>query len=208
MSHDPLQATAPHPTGSPWSSLAAAFMVAALLAGGLVWQARQDLGVVHGATRFHAIDATLATSGRLLPGAPEQLKAAGYQVIIDLRTPTESGVAEAQQAAEAAGLRWLNVPVTGTPDAAQFVAVSAVLTAERPNKLLVHCSSNKRASAMVMLHRVTREGVSLADARRDMDVVWQPRKGWNDYIAGVLANPPPAPAIPTPTATPIVEPTK
>jgi hypothetical protein len=59
---------------------------------------------------------------------------------------------------------------------------------------------------MVMVHRVTREGVAEADARRDMDALWQPRQGWKDHLAGLIADPPPAAA--DPAAAPTTAPTK
>jgi len=183
------------PTGSPWPSVGLALVCAAALAGGLVWQARREVVAVHGATHYRAIDATLATAGRLLPEAPTALAAAGFEVVIDVRTP-EEGTEDERVAVEAAGLRYLNLPVTGTPERAQFAAFSAALAGERSHKVLVHCSSNKRASTMVMLHRVTREGVPYAVARRDLEAVWQPRSGWERYIAGILADPPPAPGAP------------
>lgn len=180
------------PLGNPWPSVAVAFVVAAAVAGGLVWQARQDQGAVHGATRYHEVDAKLATSGSFQPGAPELLKAAGFEVVIDLRTPEESGQADERALVEAAGLRYLNTPVKGTPTRDDFAPFSAALAAERGKKVLVHCSSNKRASALVMVHQVLREGVAEPIARRHMDAVWQPRKGWKDHIAGLIADPPPA----------------
>jgi hypothetical protein len=82
--------------------------------------------------------------------------------------------------------------VQGSPSRDDFAPFSAALAAERGRKVLVHCSSNKRASAMVLVHRVTREGVPLATARRDMDALWQPRKGWKDHVAGLIADPPAA----------------
>lgn len=194
------------PLGNPWPSVAAAFAVAAALAGGLVWQARQDTHAVHGATWYHEVDPKLATSGRLLPGAPEALKAAGFEVVIDLRGAEEPGQPEERALVEAAGLRYVSAPVKGTPDRADFAPFSAALAAERGRKVLVHCASNKRASAMVMVHRVTREGVAEADARRDMDAVWQPRQGWKDHLAGLIADPPPAAA--EPAAAPTTAPTK
>jgi len=187
---------APHaadPTGGPWPSVALAFAIAAAVAGLLAWREQQDLGAVHGATRFVPVDATLATAGRLLPGAPEQLKAAGFEVVIDLRGPDEPGQPEERAAVEAAGLRYVGSPVAGTPKVEDFVAFSQALAAERPRKVLVHCASNKRASTMVMLHRATREGVPAGEARRAMDAAWQPRKAWADFVDGVLAAPPPVP---------------
>lgn len=188
---DHTQPTLP-PLGNPWPSVAAAFAVAAALAGGLVWQARQDTGAVHGATRYHEVDAKLGTAGRLLAGAPELLRAAGYEVVIDLRTPEETGQPEERALIEAAGMRYLSTPVKGSPAREDFAAFSAALAAERGRKVLVHCSSNKRASVLVMVHRVVREGLPEAEARRAMDAVWQPRKGWKDHVAGLIADPPPA----------------
>jgi uncharacterized protein (TIGR01244 family) len=189
---------APTPLGNPWPSVAAALVVAAAVAGGLVWQARQDRGAVHGATHYHEVDPLLATAGSLLPGAPELLKAQGFEVVIDLRTAGEAGQPEERALVEAAGMRYLSTPVAGQPTRDDFAPFSRALAAERGNKVLVHCSSNKRASALVMVHRVTREGVPLADARRAMAAVWQPRQGWKDHVAGLIADPPPLDPVAAP----------
>lgn len=189
MSHDSPSLP---PLGNPWPSVAAAFAVAALVAGGAAWRAQQSLGEVHGATRYHEVDATLATAGWLRTGASAELKAAGYEVVIDLRTAKEPGRDAERAALEAAGLRYVSVPVSGAPKREQFEAFSAALAAERGRKVLVHCATNKRASAMVMLHRVIREGVPEADARQHLDAGWTPNPAWQKAIAALIADPPPA----------------
>jgi uncharacterized protein (TIGR01244 family) len=180
------------PLGNPWPSVVAAFAIAALIAAGAAWRAQRALGAEHGASAYHEVDAGLATAGWLSHAAPAELKAAGFEVVIDLRTAKEQGVAAEREAVEAAGLRYINSPVSGPPSREQFAAFSAALAAERPHKVLVHCATNKRASTMVMLHRITRERVAPAEARRDLEAVWTPNPRYEAFIAGVIADPPPA----------------
>ena len=56
MSRDPHSDRSPSAATNPWPSIAVAFAVASVLAGVLAWQAYRELGVRHGATRYHEID--------------------------------------------------------------------------------------------------------------------------------------------------------
>ncbi len=134
---------------------------------------------------FHQVTPTLATAGAPVPADFAALKAAGYTLVVDLRTP-EEGLEASRDAARALGLEWVNVPVTRTPERAQLDALSAVLDAHPQAKTLVHCASNKRASSMVMLDQVTRRGVPLAEARRHVDAVWTPTPAWQAFFDETL----------------------
>lgn len=134
---------------------------------------------------FHQVSPSLATAGAPQPGDLVALKAAGYTLVIDLRTP-EEGLEADRAAAAALGLEWVNVPVTRAPERAQLAALSAVLDAHPQAKTLVHCASNKRASTMVMLDQVTRRGVPVAEARRHVDAVWTPSAPWQAFIDETL----------------------
>ena len=115
------------------------------------------------AVNYTRLKPHVATAGLLRDGAIPVLKALGFATIVDLRSPAEGAGAE-QQAAAAAGLRYVNIPVTGgVPTDAQVAEFARVV--EDPNNapLLVHCASANRVGAMWTLYRV-RQGIPLAIA--------------------------------------------
>lgn len=136
--------------------------------------------------QFHQVTPTLATAGAPLQSDMAMLKAAGYELVVDLRTPDEE-IDGNRLSAQAIGLEWVNVPVGREPTLAQLDAFSAVLDAHPGARTLVHCASNKRAASMVMLDQVTRRGVPLAEARPHMDAQWTPSPAWQAFIDRTLA---------------------
>jgi choice-of-anchor B domain-containing protein len=161
--------------------LGVAFATAACSAGEPVPAAKPEQIM-----QFRQVSATLATAGAPAAADMAMLKAAGYTLVVDLRT-AEEGLEDERAAAAAAGLTWVNVPVTRQPDRAQLDALSAVLDANPVARTLVHCATNRRASAMVMLDQVTRRGVPLAEAREHVDAVWTPSPPWQAFIDATLA---------------------
>jgi hypothetical protein len=57
---------------------------------------------------------------------------------------------------------------------------------EPDRKTLLHCQVNYRASAFGFLYRVLYEDVSVAEAKADMNSVWQPNETWQKLIFGIL----------------------
>lgn len=115
------------------------------------------------AVNYTRLKPHVATAGLLRDGAIPVLKALGFATIVDLRSPAE-GIGAEQQAAAAAGLRYVNIPVTGgVPTDAQVAEFARIV--EDPNNapLLVHCASANRVGAMWTLYRV-RQGIPLAIA--------------------------------------------
>jgi uncharacterized protein (TIGR01244 family) len=95
----------------------------------------------------------IATGGLIQPGAVPRLKELGFATIVDLRGPLEGTAAE-KQAAQAAGLRYINIPVTeGLPSEAQLVEFARVIEDPKNFPVLVHCASANRAGAMWALYR-------------------------------------------------------
>lgn len=156
---------------------------------------------------FHQVTPTLATAGAPAQSDMKMLKQAGYELVVDLRTPDEE-IDGNRLAARAAGLAWINVPVGREPTQAQLDALSAVLDAHPGARTLVNCASNKRASSMVMLDQVTRRGVPLAEAKPHMDSQWVPSPTWQAFIDRTLAAATPATAPATAPATVATETTK
>ena len=152
----------------------------ALLAGLALAAAAAPAGV-------QVVTQDLATAGVLDAEAVAAAKAAGYEVVIDLRTRAEGLDAE-RALVTAAGLDYQNLPVDrAAPQPTDLAAFSALLGVLGDRKLLVICATGKRAASMVMLDRVTRSGVPLEIARAAQDAVWTPNEVWQKYIDATLA---------------------
>jgi uncharacterized protein (TIGR01244 family) len=91
----------------------------------------------------------LAAAGRPTDDGLKQLKAQGFRTVVDLRTPTEEGLAEEKASLERDGIRYVHVPVTAaTFSAADVDAVQAVLGDAAAAPVLLHCASANRVGAV------------------------------------------------------------
>lgn len=84
----------------------------------------------------------------------------GIKTVIDLREDERDLMSAEQKAVDAAGSRYLNVPMPVEPSAADVDAfLAAMATAERP--VLVHCQHGEgRSVLMCAIHRIQNEGWS------------------------------------------------
>ncbi len=100
--------------------------------------------------------------------APEQFEAAaqqGFKSVLNLRAPEEEGyMPDEQQRAEAAGLRYANIPVKKEEISDELTSNVLKEIDELPKPILVHCASGMRAGAMAFMHMATREGMSAEEA--------------------------------------------
>jgi uncharacterized protein (TIGR01244 family) len=91
----------------------------------------------------------LAAAGRPSEEGLRQLKAQGFRTIVDLRAPSEDGLAEEKALLESQGLEYVHVPVTSATFSGSDVdAVQAVLGNEAAGPVLLHCASANRVGAV------------------------------------------------------------
>lgn len=116
---------------------------------------------VPGITNFSKIGTTIACAGATTPAAVANVKALGYNSVINLRQASEAGAdveAEAQ-AAKAAGINYVWLPFnTASPDPAIVEQFIAAVTAPANQPSFVHCASANRASALWMIKRMLVDG--------------------------------------------------
>ena len=114
-------------------------------------------------TNYTRVNANIATAGRLQEGAIGELKSAGFAAILDLRGADE-GVEAERRAVEAAGLRYVNIPVTSViPSDGQIEEFQRVVEDPANFPILVHCASGNRVGVMWTLYRAQR-GAPVATA--------------------------------------------
>jgi uncharacterized protein (TIGR01244 family) len=116
---------------------------------------------VPGVTNFARLDTTIACAGAITPDSVAELKKLGYASIVNLRQASENGAdvqAEAD-AATAAGLRYVHLPISGaSPDPAVVDQFLRVIVEPDNQPALVHCASGNRAAALWLIKRLVVDG--------------------------------------------------
>lgn len=108
-----------------------------------------DLPAWVDAPNFRILDEDVAGSGPPTAQAIAGLRARGYGMVIDLRTAEEPGFAGERAAVEAAGLRYVHIPIAGLGfDLTDAAALRAALDDAPAGKVLLHCRSGARASTL------------------------------------------------------------
>lgn len=98
----------------------------------------------------------------------EQLQQAakeGFKSVLNLRSPQEEGFAnDEQQQAEAAGLKYVNLPVKldGMSDELTDRVLQEIDRLPKP--ALIHCKSGMRSGAMTLMSVATKRGMTANEA--------------------------------------------
>ncbi len=138
------------------------------------------------AMNFLRVDDQLATGGHIVGEGLDELKTQGVTLVVDLRDqpPADHG-----QKVEAAGMQYVNVPVAWrSPKVGDFEKFRDAMNAHPDAHVLVQCQANYRASAFTYLYRVLEAGVPEADARADMNKIWEPEGTWAEFVDDVKAS--------------------
>ncbi|HEU4698363.1 MAG TPA: sulfur transferase domain-containing protein [Gemmatimonadales bacterium] len=122
------------------------------------------------ATTYDAIQGTvnatqalpnLVTGGQPGRAQLEAFKAAGGEVVLDLRDPMEPRDFDEPATARALGLEYENVPVRpGAADDAVLERILAVLRQNAGRQVLLHCASANRVGGALIPHLMLDHGLS------------------------------------------------
>ncbi|MFZ5635680.1 MAG: beta-lactamase hydrolase domain-containing protein [Pseudomonadota bacterium] len=106
----------------------------------------------------------LYTSGQPAAGDWRAFADAGVRTVVNLRTAAEMKGRDERAEVEAAGMRYLELPIDGAAaiDAEHARALSALLRAE-PGPVLLHCASGNRVGGLLAL-AAAQDGMSAEDA--------------------------------------------
>jgi protein tyrosine phosphatase (PTP) superfamily phosphohydrolase (DUF442 family) len=125
-------------------------------------------------TPFEAVS-TVANACQILPGVitggqptGEQLrafKAAGGEVVLDLRDPMESRTVDEPALVRELELTYVNVPVrAGLVDDATMVRILSVLRESAGQTVFFHCGSGNRVGGALIPHLILDHGMEEQDA--------------------------------------------
>jgi uncharacterized protein (TIGR01244 family) len=114
-----------------------------------------------GASNVTRVDAVLMCGGATTDEAFPALRKEGFAAVINLRQPDEPGVdiARSRQAAEAAGLKYVHIPVRGAgPEPASIEAFLAAVQDPANQPMYIHCGTANRVGGMWLIKRLVVDG--------------------------------------------------
>ena len=144
-----------------------------------------DTSGIEGIRDFRLISPSLGTSGMPREEHIPAIRAAGFEVVINLAVTTSEGAMPHEgNLVTREGMAYFQIPVQfQAPTAADFDLFCGLMRASEGRRTFVHCAANKRVSAFVYLYRVLHQGVSEEQARKDMHAIWRPDEVWSRFIA-------------------------
>ena len=174
-----------HPTFS--SAIAAGSLLGALSANAFAVEPTDP--TLADITNFRQYSATFASSGQPTKDQFSAIAENGFERIVYIAfTNNTNALPDADQVVKGLGMEYMHIPVTwDNPLSSDFYAFADSLRRDTDKKTLLHCQVNARATAFSFLYRVIYEGVDIAEAKADMNTVWQPNETWRDFIVAVLA---------------------
>ncbi len=137
--------------------------------------------------------ARVGFGGSTKPTAMSALRSAGYATVISLRFGDETDVdhGASRQAAEAAGLRYLELPLSSkqfSPATIQGVLDAMSSAGQQP--VYLHCGSASRAAAVWMIGRVRLDGLDRDAATAEVENIAGKPEAAIRFADGFLEAPP------------------
>lgn len=124
---------------------------------------------------YQRISDRLASSGQVTEDHIPALKAAGFEVVVNLAPARASANAREGFLVTQEGLAYIHIPVLwDAPSLRDLDLFFGVMEASADRKVYVHCFANMRASAFVYLYRTLVQGVPEDEARAVMHQIWDP----------------------------------
>lgn len=138
---------------------------------------------------FRQYSDSFASAGQPTLEQFQTLKDQGFERIVYIAfTNNQNALPDADQVVKGLGMEYMHVPVDfANPLPSDFYAFADSMARDTSKKTLLHCQVNARATAFSFLYRTIFEDVPMAEAKADMNTVWQPSEVWRDFIFEVLA---------------------
>lgn len=114
-----------------------------------------------GVSNYTRVDATVACAGATPAAAMPALRSEGFRSVINLRLATEEGadIDAGRRAAEAAGLRYIHLPVDAAALSNELVdRFLAILREPDISPVFIHCASANRVGMLWLIKRVAVDG--------------------------------------------------
>ncbi|HUF72316.1 MAG TPA: protein tyrosine phosphatase family protein [Gammaproteobacteria bacterium] len=137
---------------------------------------------------YREYSATFASAGQPTEAQLGLARDAGFERVIYIAFSTDgNALANEDRIVRDLGMEYVQIPVVWiAPTITDYESFAAVMQRDPDKKTLLHCQVNARASAFSFLYRVLHENVPLAEAKADMNTVWEPNETWRELIFDVL----------------------
>ena len=138
---------------------------------------------------FLAVSDDLGTAGQPTTEQLAAVKAAGYDMVINLALgTTPRDLSNEADLVTGQGMEYIHIPVIfDNPTDADLSRFFNAMDENQDKKRFVHCIANMRVSAFVFLYRVLQQGMAPDEARAMMQKIWQPNAVWQQFIDEKLA---------------------
>jgi protein tyrosine phosphatase (PTP) superfamily phosphohydrolase (DUF442 family) len=138
---------------------------------------------------FRQVSDQIGTAGQPTANQFADIKAAGYDVVINLAMPDSSNaIPDEADLVASHGMEYLHIPVVWEEPTLQDLSrFLEAMERYQGSRIFVHCALNWRVSAFVFLGQVIEQAVDYQRARLALEQVWQPNATWEDFIARALA---------------------
>jgi protein tyrosine phosphatase (PTP) superfamily phosphohydrolase (DUF442 family) len=148
-------------------------------------EAKEALSEIY---EFVPLSEKLGTAGQPTEAQFTQVRAAGFETVINLALPTsDNALANEGSIVTRLGMAYVHIPVDfKAPSSRDFQAFCRTMDTFGDRPVFVHCAANMRVSAFLFLYRVLHQGLPLPDAERDLHRIWQPDGVWRDFIQSEL----------------------
>jgi uncharacterized protein (TIGR01244 family) len=160
-------------------------LLVCVLCGPVAATAATDPETLPGARNYTRVDATVACGGATTAEAWPELRARGFKAVINLREASEPGadVEGGRRGAEAAGLKYVHIPMSGSnPDASTVDAFLAAVKDPANSPVYIHCGSANRVGAMWLVKRMLVDGWDQARALREAETIGLRSPALRDFM--------------------------
>ena len=139
-------------------------------------------------SNYREYSPTFSSSGQPTKEQLALLKDEGFERIVYIAfSNSRMAFADEDVVVKELGMDYVHIPVIwDRPTAADFYAFAGAMQRDPERKTLLHCQVNYRASAFSFLYRILYDDVPVAQAKADMNTVWQPNETWRDLIFEIL----------------------
>jgi SAM-dependent methyltransferase len=151
----------------------------------------QDIarGQIEQVLNFQAVSNTIGTAGQPAPEQFASIRAAGYEVVVNLAMPdSTNALPNEAELVTGQGMDYVHIPVVfESPTMADLQRFCETMVRYRCHRVFVHCALNWRVSAFVLLYRVLYLGVPYSEAEKSLQQIWKPDAIWQALIDDALA---------------------
>ena len=146
-----------------------------------------EVGDLH---RYLKYSETFASSSQPSEEELKVIVGSGVERVIYIALNDSHGALKNEdQIVRSLGMEYVHIPVDfKNPTLRDFQDFVSEMQNKPDMNTLLHCQVNLRASTFSFLYRAIFQGVPIAEAKADMDSIWEPNENWFKFIQTVASH--------------------